>query len=348
MLQPLAWRARVRATLLPFLDWRALLTRANLRNDAFAALTTATVMVPQGVAFAAVAGLPPQYGFYAALVPPIVAALFGSSRHMISGPTAAISALVYSTLSGTFEPGSAEFVSAAVALALLAGVFQLVLGFARMGQLANLASNSVLVGFTTGAALLIVLGQLGAVLDVVLPGVDGFAICREIRRRKVTTPIMMLSARGVTDDRVRGLDSGADDYLTKPFDFAELSARVRALLRRQAPAAALAVTVGDLRLDPVTRTIHRGARTVDLTQKEFALLEYFMRNPDYILTRAMIGEHVWHFTWDRMTNVIDVYVNHLRRKLEESGEPRLIHAVRGVGYVLRSNGAPDDPDTQGT
>jgi len=186
------------------------------------------------------------------------------------------------------------------------------------------------------------------ILDVVLPGVDGFAICREIRRRKVTTPIMMLSARGVTDDRVRGLDSGADDYLTKPFDFAELSARVRALLRRQAPAAALAVTVGDLRLDPVTRTIHRGARTVDLTQKEFALLEYFMRNPDYILTRAMIGEHVWHFTWDRMTNVIDVYVNHLRRKLEESGEPRLIHAVRGVGYVLRSNGAPDDPDTQGT
>jgi DNA-binding response OmpR family regulator len=182
------------------------------------------------------------------------------------------------------------------------------------------------------------------ILDVVLPGIDGFTICREIRRRKVTTPIMMLSARGVIEDRVRGLDSGADDYLTKPFEFAELSARVRALLRRQASAAALAVTVGDLRLDSATRTIHRRTRKVNLTQKEFALLEYFMRNPDQVLTRAMIGEQVWDLTWDRMTNVIDVYVNHLRRKLEESGEPRVIHAVRGVGYVLRTSEAPDDPD----
>lgn len=183
------------------------------------------------------------------------------------------------------------------------------------------------------------------ILDVMLPGIDGFAICREIRRHKLTTPIMMLSARGVTVDRVHGLDSGADDYLTKPFEFTELSARVRALLRRQAPTAALPVTVGDLRLDPITRTVHRGARRVDVTQKEFALLEYFMRNPDQNLTRAMIGEQVWDFTWDRMTNVIDVYVNHLRRKLEESGELRMIHAVRGVGYVLRSGEAPDDQDT---
>ena len=182
------------------------------------------------------------------------------------------------------------------------------------------------------------------ILDVVLPGLDGFTICREVRRRKLATPIMMLSARGVTEDRVRGLDSGADDYLTKPFDFAELSARVRALLRRQAPAATMVISVGDLRLDPVARLVHRGSRKVDLTQKEFALLEYFMRNPDQILTRAMIGEQVWDFTWDRMTNVIDVYVNHLRRKLEDSGESRVIHAVRGVGYVLRSSEATDDPD----
>ena len=183
------------------------------------------------------------------------------------------------------------------------------------------------------------------ILDVVLPGVDGFSICRELRRRKLTTPIMMLSARGVTEDRVHGLDSGADDYLTKPFDFAELSARVRALLRRQAPVAAMAISVGDLRLDPVSRLVHRGTRKVDLTQKEFALLEYFMRNCDHVLTRAMIGEQVWDFTWDRMTNVIDVYVNHLRRKLEDAGERRLIHAVRGVGYVLRSAEVPDDSDT---
>ncbi|MFA5911640.1 MAG: response regulator transcription factor [Vicinamibacterales bacterium] len=182
------------------------------------------------------------------------------------------------------------------------------------------------------------------ILDVVLPGLDGFAICRELRRRNMTVPILMLSARGVTEDRVRGLDSGADDYLTKPFEFAELSARVRALLRRQKPAAVLTLSVGDLLLDPVGRSVHRGARRVELTQKEFALLEYLMRNVDQVLTRAMIGEQVWDFTWDRMTNVIDVYVNHLRRKLEDAGEPRIIHAVRGVGYVLRPAEAADDRD----
>ena len=181
------------------------------------------------------------------------------------------------------------------------------------------------------------------ILDVMLPGQDGFAICRELRRQGLTVPIMMLSARGVLEDRVRGLDSGADDYLTKPFEFAELSARVRALLRRQRPAA-LNLTVGNLALDPVSRSVHRGDRRIDLTQKEFALLEYFMRNADQVLTRSMIGEHVWDFTWDRMTNVIDVYVNHLRRKLEDAGESRLIHAVRGVGYVLRTSEHANDQD----
>ena len=182
------------------------------------------------------------------------------------------------------------------------------------------------------------------ILDVMLPGIDGFAVCRELRRQKVIAPILMLSARGVTEDRVRGLDSGADDYLTKPFEFAELGARVRALLRRGANASALTLTVADVHLDPITRVVQRGNRKLDLTQKEFALLEYLMRNSDQVMTRAMIGEHVWNFTWDRMTNVIDVYVNHLRRKLEDGGEPRLIHAVRGVGYVLRSSGAGDDRD----
>lgn len=181
------------------------------------------------------------------------------------------------------------------------------------------------------------------ILDIVLPGLDGFAICRELRKRMVTTPILMLSARGVIEDRVRGLDSGADDYLTKPFEFAELNARVRALLRRRQPQAVLTVAVGDLVLDPLSRTVHRGTRRLDLTQKEFELLECLMRNADQVLTRAMIGETVWNFTWDRMTNVIDVYINHLRRKLEDAGEPRVIHAVRGVGYVLRSKEGADDP-----
>ncbi len=180
------------------------------------------------------------------------------------------------------------------------------------------------------------------ILDVVLPELDGFSICRELRHRAIIAPILMLSARGVIEDRVRGLDSGADDYLTKPFEFAELSARVRALLRRQKGTAVLTLTVGDITLDPVARTVHRGARRLDLTQKEFALLEYLMRHVDQVLTRAMIAEQVWDFTWDRMTNVIDVYVNHLRKKLEDAGEPRVIHAVRGVGYVLKSREVDDD------
>ncbi|MEO5894978.1 MAG: response regulator transcription factor [Vicinamibacterales bacterium] len=174
------------------------------------------------------------------------------------------------------------------------------------------------------------------ILDIMLPGIDGFAVCEEIRRRHREVPILMLSARGMIEDRVRGLDTGADDYLTKPFAFSELSARVRALLRRQTTAAFLPLTVGDLTLDPVRRLVTRRGRRVDLTQKELALLEYLMRNAGQVLTRAMIAEQVWDVTWDRLTNVIDVFINHLRKKLEEPGEPRLIHAVRGVGYVMRS------------
>lgn len=176
------------------------------------------------------------------------------------------------------------------------------------------------------------------ILDVMLPGMDGFTVCRELRRTNVDLPILMLSARGVVEDRVRGLESGADDYLTKPFAFAELHARTRALLRRRRPSELLVLTVDDVVLDPVTRGVHRGARKLDLTQKEFALLEYFLRHSGVVLTRAMIAEHVWDFTWDRLTNLIDVYVNHLRRKLEEGGELRLIHAVRGIGYVLKAPG----------
>lgn len=177
------------------------------------------------------------------------------------------------------------------------------------------------------------------ILDIMLPDIDGFAVCRELRTMNLDVPILMLSARGVVEDRVHGLDSGADDYLTKPFAFSELSARVRALLRRQKPSTFLTLVVGDVTLDPVKRSVYRGKRRIELSQKEFTLLEYLMRNADQVLTRTMIAEHVWDFTWDRLTNVIDVYVNHLRRKLEDGAESRLIHAVRGVGYVMR---APED------
>ncbi|MBA2260182.1 MAG: response regulator transcription factor [Acidobacteria bacterium] len=174
------------------------------------------------------------------------------------------------------------------------------------------------------------------ILDIMLPGIDGFAVCEGIRASHLDVPILMLSARGMIEDRVRGLDTGADDYLTKPFAFSELSARMRALLRRQPAGAFLVLTVADVILDPVRRVVTRSGRRLDLTQKELALLEYLMRNAGQVLTRAMIAEQVWDVTWDRLTNVIDVFINHLRKKLEEAGEPRLIHAVRGVGYVMRS------------
>ncbi|MDQ3418039.1 MAG: response regulator transcription factor [Acidobacteriota bacterium] len=179
------------------------------------------------------------------------------------------------------------------------------------------------------------------ILDIMLPGMDGFAVCAAVRGRQPDLPILMLSARGLIEDRVQGLDAGADDYLTKPFAFSELRARIRALLRRQSPGAALVRKTGDITLDPVRRIVMRGSRLVDLTPKEFALLAYLMEHAGQVLTRAMIAEAVWNFTWDRLTNVIDVFVNHLRRKLEEAGEPRVIHAVRGVGYVLRSGPAAD-------
>lgn len=179
------------------------------------------------------------------------------------------------------------------------------------------------------------------ILDIMLPRMDGFAVCGELRSLGLDVPILMLSARGVVEDRVKGLETGADDYLSKPFSFSELSARVRALLRRPKPIALRLLRVSDLTLDPVSRVVKRGEQRIDLSAKEYALLEYLMRNTGHVLTRAMIAEHVWNFNWERLTNVIDVYVNHLRRKIEGPGKARLIHAVRGVGYVL---GEPERGD----
>ncbi|MFI5339088.1 MAG: winged helix-turn-helix domain-containing protein [Candidatus Methylomirabilales bacterium] len=174
------------------------------------------------------------------------------------------------------------------------------------------------------------------VLDVMLPRKPGFQVLRELRQAKVVTPVLLLTARDAVEDKVQGLDAGADDYLTKPFAFAELLARVRALLRRGAAAQAPVLQAADLILEPATRTVKRGGEAIALTNREFALLEYFLRNPGRVLTRTMIAEHVWDYSFDAGTNVIDVYVNYLRKKIDAGREPKLIHTVRGVGYVLRA------------
>jgi heavy metal response regulator len=175
-------------------------------------------------------------------------------------------------------------------------------------------------------------------LDVHLPGRNGFEVLRELRERKVSTPVLLLTVRATIEDKVLGLDSGADDYLTKPFAFQELLARVRALLRRRSDERSAVLQVADLTLDPATRAAHRGGEAIDLTGKEYALLDYFMRNPGRVLTRTMIAEHVWDYDFDSMTNVIDVYVNYLRKKIDRDRNPKLIHTVRGSGYVMKAEG----------
>jgi two-component system copper resistance phosphate regulon response regulator CusR len=173
------------------------------------------------------------------------------------------------------------------------------------------------------------------VLDIQLPKLDGLGVLQELRRARVHTPVLLLTVRATIEDKVLGLDAGADDYLTKPFAFEELVARVRALLRRRAEAAPPVLQVGDLRLDPARRVVTRGQDTIDLTPREFTLLDYFMRNPGRVLTRTMIAERVWDYNFDPTTNVIDVYVNYLRKKIDTDREPKLIHTVRGAGYVLK-------------
>lgn len=181
------------------------------------------------------------------------------------------------------------------------------------------------------------------VLDLMLPDVDGIAFCHELRAHGETTPILMLTARDTVQDRVRGLDSGADDYLTKPFALEELLARVRALLRRPRRVQSPRMRVADLIVDSPSRRVWRGVREIALSAKEYALLAYLMANPDRVLSRPMIEEAVWGFDFDCATNVVDVYVGLLRRKLEAGGESRLIHTVRNMGYVLRvgERSAPD-------
>ena len=174
------------------------------------------------------------------------------------------------------------------------------------------------------------------VLDLMLPGKDGFTILRDLRSKGSTTPVICLTARNSVDDKVKGLDLGADDYLAKPFSFVELLARIRALLRRGHTLTNNPIVVGDLSVDVVTRTVTRCGKRIDLSPNEYKLLIYLAHNVDVVLSRTMILEHVWDMNQDPMTNVIDVHVNRLRRKVDAGFDKPLIHTVRGIGYVLRA------------
>jgi DNA-binding response OmpR family regulator len=173
------------------------------------------------------------------------------------------------------------------------------------------------------------------ILDLGLPKLDGVEVCRRLRAES-DAPILILTARAHTDDRVEGLDSGADDYLVKPFERQELLARMRALLRRRPPRGTASLTVADLRLNPDTRDVYRGDRGIELTNREFELLEYLMRNQRLVVSRERLLEEVWGYDPMAMTNTIDVFISNLRRKLEAAGEPRLLHTKRGAGYVIKA------------
>lgn len=172
------------------------------------------------------------------------------------------------------------------------------------------------------------------ILDIMLPDMNGFAICRELRGKGIETPILILTAKDSLKDKVQGLDMGADDYLTKPFAFEELLARVRALLRRARMEKQTLLTVADLELDQVTHRVKRAGKDIPLTAKEYSLLEYLMLHARQVVTRTMISEHVWNEDFDSFTNITDVYINYLRNKIDKGFDKQLIHTIRGVGYML--------------
>lgn len=173
------------------------------------------------------------------------------------------------------------------------------------------------------------------ILDIMLPKKDGIEVCQELRFKRINTPILMLTAKDAVEDRVRGLDVGADDYLIKPFSFDELLARIRALLRREGPSKSPTLQVGDLVMDTRTREVWRGQRKIDLTSKEYAILEYFMRHPNVVITRTMLEEHAWDYEFESISNIVDVYIRRIRAKIDEKGQDSLIQTVRGVGYRMR-------------
>ena len=173
------------------------------------------------------------------------------------------------------------------------------------------------------------------ILDIMLPKMDGLEVLSQLRSQGSDVPILLLTAKDAVDDRVEGLNKGADDYLTKPFAFSELLARVRVLLRRGKAEVKTTLQILDLTLDLVSHKVNRGGDEIELTGKEYGLLEYFMRNQEKVLTRTMIAEHVWDYNFDTFTNVIDVYINHLRNKIDKGRQGKLLHTLRGVGYIMK-------------
>jgi DNA-binding response OmpR family regulator len=173
------------------------------------------------------------------------------------------------------------------------------------------------------------------ILDIMLPKKDGFTVCRELRTRGINTPVLMLTAKDAIEDRVKGLDTGADDYLVKPFAFSELLARVRALLRREGMTKSPELKAGNLVLNTLTRELRRDQRLIELTTKEYVILEYFMRHPNIVITRTMLEEHAWNYDFDSLSNLIDVYIRRLRRKIDRAGGDSVIQTVRGAGYRLK-------------
>ncbi len=174
------------------------------------------------------------------------------------------------------------------------------------------------------------------ILDIMMPKKDGIEVCRELRSKNINIPIMMLTAKDAVEDRVKGLDSGADDYVVKPFAFSELLARVRALLRREGPLKSSEITVGELVLDTRTRELRKGKKIIELTTKEYTILEYLMRHSNMVVTRTMIEEHAWDYDFNSISNLVDVYIRRLRRKIGDGEKGNVIQTVRGAGYRLRA------------
>lgn len=173
------------------------------------------------------------------------------------------------------------------------------------------------------------------ILDIMLPAIDGLTILKRLRNNRVNTPVLILTAMDAIDDRVKGLDLGADDYLAKPFSFDELLARIRALLRRQVETRETVVTIADLALDTISHTVIRDGKNIELTAKEYSILEYMLKNKGRLLTRSQIADHVWNYDFDGNSNIVDVYIRYLRKKIDDNFDNKLIHTVRGSGYILQ-------------
>jgi two-component system, OmpR family, response regulator len=206
-------------------------------------------------------------------------------------------------------------------------------GLKEQGLTADVATTGEQAGLMAG-----VLSYDAIVLDVMLPGIDGFETCRRLRRDGIWAPVLILTARGAVEDRVAGLDGGADDYLTKPFSFAELLARLRALVRRGQSERPSVLEVGNLRLDPASRQVRRGGVEIALSSKEYSVLETFMRRPGHVLSRLQILEHAWAYDFEYRSNVIEVYIRYLRRKIDKPFGVESLETVRGAGYRLRKDG----------